>query len=139
MLEPGRAYRVHDVRAGEERVLASLPKWKPGAPPVRIVVPSKSLRLHWIQLLTTRFGAVLGVDVLTHHQLVGTVLKEEEGIPLASAAWARLEAGLQAAEQPVLARRPAEPRNAALGAPSSHSHARSPSAGGAQSRGRRGS
>ena len=73
-LSAGFAYKVHDARKGERAILEALPRWEPGSPPIRLVVPSSSLRLHWIRLLTKEFGAVLGLEVVTHSQLVRSVI-----------------------------------------------------------------
>lgn len=50
-------------------------------PPIRIVVPSRSLRRHLLKALAERFGAVVGVVVQTHRGLALEIL-ERAGVAL---------------------------------------------------------
>ena len=65
-----RVVTTRGARAAERRLLAELDRLIPSTPeelalPVRVVVPSRSLRLHLIRRLTRERGAVAGVVVQT--------------------------------------------------------------------------
>ncbi len=67
-------------RDAEAKLLSCLEDLVPRSPesfgpPVRIVVPSRSLRRHVLKALADRFGAVVGVVVQTHRALALEVLE----------------------------------------------------------------
>jgi len=72
---PSSVVPIYDNRDFEDLLLESLPQWSPGAPPVRVVVSSESLRRHWIRRIAVAHGAVLGVEVVTHTQYLRQFLR----------------------------------------------------------------
>jgi len=102
-LGPGSIAQVYDPMACEKAVLSSLPEWVPGSPPVRIVVPSESLRRHWVRRIAQTSPAKLGLEVLTHNQAVRTILHRAGVAPCAGRMWPEHLAQEAAAEEPILA------------------------------------
>ena len=100
----GLAYQVHNARDGEAQIIESLPRWTPGAESVLVVVPSDSLRIHWIRRLCQARGALLGVDVLTHTRLVRNVWDIAGSTENHSRLWPVQLARQFAATEPVLER-----------------------------------
>ena len=103
-VSPGSVTPVHCVRTFEQRFLESLPKWRLGDPPTQVVVPSESLRWHWVDALARSKRALLGVEVLTHPQWIRGVLRDAKlGCELRPA-WVEHRAQVLAAKEPVLMR-----------------------------------
>ena len=99
----GKAVLVRSLDALESALLEGLGPFTPGAGPVRIVVPSEGLRRHWVRRIAANRGAVLGVEVCTHKQLVGQILSGA-GVPVCPRdTWLDQLARQYADEEPVLA------------------------------------
>jgi len=72
-------------RSAEERLAAEVARLRPGRtkdldPPLRIVVPSESLRRHVARSLTARLGATAGVVVQTIHGLASEIVDRSSGV-----------------------------------------------------------
>jgi superfamily I DNA/RNA helicase len=77
---------AHGARAVEELLLRQLEEMLPTSPeellhPVRVVVPSRSLRLHLSQTLVRRFGAVAGILVQTLHRVACEIVERAHERP----------------------------------------------------------
>ena len=104
LVTPGAVIPVHCARTFERQFLAELPEWTLGDPPTQVVVPSESLRWHWVGVLARSRRALLGVEVLTHPQWIRGLLREA-GLPCElRPAWVEHRAQALAAKEPVLMR-----------------------------------
>ncbi len=87
-MEPGaRRIVCRGARAAEERLLAEVRRWLPRTPdeaavPVRVLVPSRSLRLHVATRIVERFGAMAGVVVQTVHGAALEILDRNDETPM---------------------------------------------------------
>lgn len=99
----GKAVLVRSLDAMEAAVLDGLGPFTPGADPTRIVVPSEALRRHWVRRIARHRGAVLGVEVCTHKQLIGQILTAGGLAVRPRDAWLDQLARQYAGEEPVLA------------------------------------
>jgi hypothetical protein len=87
-MEPGaRRIVCRGARAAEARLLAEVERWRPRSPdeaamPVRVLVPSRSLRLHLASRLVDRFGCVAGVVVQTVHGAALEILERNDECPM---------------------------------------------------------
>ena len=94
VVSPRTVTPVHCARTFEQHFLESLPKWKLGDSPTQLVVPSESLRWHWVDALARSKRALLGVEVLTHPQWIRGVLGEAKLACELRPAWVEHRAGL---------------------------------------------
>lgn len=82
-MDPGaRRIVCRGARAAEERLLTEVRRWLPRSPdeaavPVRVLVPSRSLRMHVASRIVERFGAVAGVVVQTVHGAALEILERD--------------------------------------------------------------
>jgi len=95
------------ARATERRLLDEVDRlvassFEVLSPPVRIVVPSRSLRRHLLRALARRRGAVVGIQVQTLFGLaLEVVSRSGQSAPGADAAFALQVRRLAAAEPPL--------------------------------------
>ena len=90
----------------ETELLESVQGWSvdkgPCMAPSRVIVPSRSLRLHLLRRLAKAKGALLGVQVQTHFEIVREVL-DSRGEPWASGGlWSQELSRIEADQEPTL-------------------------------------
>ena len=73
--EPGMVVLVRDPRVLEEWLLGAIGGIGTDHGFERIVVPSESLRRHWVRRIVQQKNAVLGVEVCTHKKLARRLAK----------------------------------------------------------------
>ena len=104
VVSPGSVLPVHCARTFERYFLTQVPEWQLGEPPIQVVVPSESLRRHWVGVLSRERRALLGVEVLTHPQWIRGILREALLACELRPAWVEHRAQALAAREPVLMR-----------------------------------
>ncbi|MGB0640644.1 MAG: hypothetical protein ACPGTU_15000, partial [Myxococcota bacterium] len=98
------AFRVRDPFSFQRELCEAIPNWVPGMQPIRLVVPSSSLRQHWYRALVKHRGAVLGVIVQTHAELAREVVGLDAIAPIVGTGWPDELVRHFAAEEPVFER-----------------------------------
>ena len=103
-LAPGTIAIVRDLHALEARVLGELRRGLEGTGIRTIVVPSESLKRHWLSKIVQGCGAVMGVEVLTHRQYARLIV--EAGMVAVSnhSAWLDELSREFSADEPALSR-----------------------------------
>jgi hypothetical protein len=104
IFHPRSVVPVYDNRDFEALLIAELIPWTHGAAPVRLVVPSESLRLHWLRRLAESKGALLGVEVTTHSQLIRTMLTKAGVVWKDKSIWVEHRVRELASKRPTLRR-----------------------------------